>query len=80
MEWYAIVGGNIRRLRDARAWTIEELAHLASIDSSYLGKIELGKKNPTIKKLVAISTALDVDLGDFFQRTPADSYEHSNGA
>ncbi len=51
MEWHAIVGDNIRRLREARDWTIEELAHLASIDVSYLGKIELGKKNPTLKKL-----------------------------
>ena len=77
MEWHAIVGGNIRRLRDARAWTIEELAHLASIDSSYLGKIELGKKDSTIKKLVAISTALDVDLGDFLRRPPVDCHRHS---
>lgn len=67
MEWPVIVGDNIRRLRDARDWTIEELAHLAGIDVSYLGKIELGKKNPTLKKLAAVSRALEVDLGDFFR-------------
>src|SRR5689334_13887870 len=37
MEWYAIVGGNIRRHRGDRDWTIEELAYRAEMDEGYLG-------------------------------------------
>lgn len=69
MEWREIVGSNIRRLRDARAWSLEELAYRAAIDDGYLGKIERGQKNPTLKKLVAISTALEIEPALLFART-----------
>lgn len=68
MEWYAIVGANIRRLRDARSWTLEELADRSKIDVGYLGKIERGLKNPTLKKLIFVSQGLEVELSVFFQR------------
>lgn len=66
MEWYAIVGRNIRRHRSDRDWTIEELAYRAKMDEGYLGKVELGKRNPSLKKLINIAIALHVGLDELF--------------
>lgn len=73
MDWYAIVGRNVRRLRDAREWTQEELAHRSNIDVGYLGKIEGGKKNPSLKKLISLADGLEVDLSLFFDRHEVES-------
>lgn len=63
MDWRAIVGGNIRRLREARGLTQEALAADAEIDLTYLGGIERGRRNPSLMVLVRIAEAL--------QTTPA---------
>lgn len=69
MDWQAIVGGNIRRLRDAQKKSIEALAFDAKLDPGYLGNIERGKRNPSLKKLVGIADALDVDPKSLFNRS-----------
>lgn len=63
MDWRAIVGGNIRKLREARGLTQEKLAVDAEIDLTYLGGIERGLRNPSLMVLVRIAEAL--------QTTPA---------
>jgi transcriptional regulator with XRE-family HTH domain len=68
MDWARIVGANIRRLRKDRGATQEDLADDAGLDSGYLGKIERGLENPSLKKLVGIAAALDVNPGVFFSR------------
>ena len=68
MDWARIVGANIRRLRKDRGLTQEDLADEAGLDSGYLGKIERGLENPSLKKLVGIAAALDVYPGVFFSR------------
>jgi len=55
------VGATIRKLRKQRGWTQEELAHLAQVDTSYLGQIERMQRSPTIGILVKIADALGVD-------------------
>jgi transcriptional regulator with XRE-family HTH domain len=68
MDWARIVGANIRRLRKDRGATQEDLADDAGLDAGYLGKIERGLENPSLKKLVGIAAALDVNPGVFFSR------------
>ena len=48
------------KLRKERGLTQEQLAHKANIERSYMGAIERGEKNPTLKKLYSISNALKV--------------------
>ena len=62
MDWLRIVGANIRRLREERDLSQEELGFKAEMDFGYLGKIERGRRNPSLLKLVRIAEALDVDL------------------
>ena len=57
-DWRRIVGRNIRRLRQARGLTQEELAFEAEIDLTYLGGIERGRRNPSLLVMVRIASAL----------------------
>lgn len=56
------VGARVRQLRRARRLTLERLADLAELDATYLGQIERGRGNATIRVLGQIATALDVDV------------------
>ncbi|MBK6705433.1 MAG: helix-turn-helix transcriptional regulator [Caulobacteraceae bacterium] len=60
MDWKALVGANIRRLRVRRKLSQEQLAHDSEIDLTYLGGIERGKRNPSLLVLVRIADQLSV--------------------
>ena len=47
--------------------TQEGLALDIGMSASYLCQLEAGKRNPTVDKLVRISAALKVDVGEFFK-------------
>lgn len=55
-----MVGANVRRLRKERELTQEQLAMETGIDLTYLGGIERGRRNPSLKVLVSLATALGV--------------------
>lgn len=67
MDWKAIVGGNVRRLRIERGLTQEQLAFEAGIDLTYEGGIERGKRNPSLMVMVGIAEALGVSLCDLLR-------------
>jgi DNA-binding XRE family transcriptional regulator len=46
-DWKAIVAKNVRKLRQQRKLTQEQLAFQAEIDLNYLGGIERGRRNPS---------------------------------
>jgi transcriptional regulator with XRE-family HTH domain len=58
------LGSHIRRLRLARGWSQEELAHRAGIDRSYMSGIERGVRNATVLSLHRVARALGVELAD----------------
>lgn len=60
-DWRGIVGGNVRRLRQTAGLTQEQLAFEASIDLTYVGGIERGRRNPSLLVMVRIAEALKVD-------------------
>lgn len=60
MDWGRVVGANVRRLRKERELTQEQLAMETGIDLTYLGGIERGRRNPSLKVLVSLATALGV--------------------
>ena len=49
MEWNEIVAANVRRLRVGKQLTQEQLALDAQLDLTYIGGIERGRRNPTVK-------------------------------
>ena len=67
MDWRAVVGGNVRRLRLQRALTQEQLAFEAQIDLTYVGGIERGRRNPSVMVLARIAEALGVLPGELLK-------------
>ena len=42
----------------------EELAYKAGVHRTYLGSVERGERNPSLKNLAAIARALDIRLAE----------------
>lgn len=61
-NWPAIVGKNVRKLRQQKKMTQEELAFESGIDLTYVGGIERGKRNPSLTVMARIADALSVPL------------------
>lgn len=59
MEWRSVVGKNIRRVRLERGLTQEQLAFAASLDLTYIGGIERGRRNPSLLVITRIAAALN---------------------
>lgn len=63
-----MVGEKIKKLRETKDLSINELARIAEINPSYLSAIERGKKrNPSYKILKKIARALGVHVGALIQ-------------
>ena len=59
-------GRRIRRLRQQRGHSQEELAFRAGIHVTYLSGIERGVRNPSLKNIRAIANALEVPVTALF--------------
>jgi transcriptional regulator with XRE-family HTH domain len=57
-----LVGHNIRKFRKTKEWSIEALAEHADISPAYLGELERGRENVSIRTLSQIAKALRVKL------------------
>jgi len=60
------LGEKIKSLRSDLRLTQEDLADLVGVDRSYMGFIERGEKNPTLKNIEKIANALKVSLSELF--------------
>jgi transcriptional regulator with XRE-family HTH domain len=61
-DWRAVLGRNVRKIRQQRRMTQEKLAFEAEIDLTYVGGIERGKRNPSLLVMARIASALSVPL------------------
>jgi transcriptional regulator with XRE-family HTH domain len=62
MDIKEVIGNNIKLHRIAKNLSQEQLANDAEIDRTYLQSIEKGKRNVSIKVLIRLSLALNVQL------------------
>jgi transcriptional regulator with XRE-family HTH domain len=60
-------GSVLRRLRQERGFTIEEAATRADVTANYLGDVERGQRNPTMKVVARILAGLRVNWVEFAQ-------------
>ncbi len=58
------LGKRVRSYREARGYSLSDLARLSGISRSYLYQVESGESSPTEEKLQALADALEVSIGD----------------
>ncbi|WP_427789123.1 helix-turn-helix domain-containing protein [Brevundimonas diminuta] len=59
-------GRNVRRLREAKGLSQEQLAFEADMHRTYLSGIKRGVRNPTATVLQRLAVALGCVIGDLF--------------
>ena len=59
-------GERLRELRLARGLSQEKLAFKSGMHRTYLGSIERGERNPSLKNIASIAKALGVTLSQLF--------------
>ena len=66
-QYKNIVGENIRKIRQERHLTQEELALMSGLSQGYINQLENGKRKFTQKTLCSIAEALELPLSVFFK-------------
>lgn len=61
-KWYRHLGGRIASFRHQAGMTQEQLAEKADIAPSYLARIEVGARRPTLDVLGRLAAALEIQL------------------
>ncbi|MGJ8677760.1 MAG: helix-turn-helix domain-containing protein [Akkermansiaceae bacterium] len=61
------LGDNVRRLREIKEISQENLAFEAGLDRTYIGGVERGERNPTVLSSLKIAEALEVELSELLK-------------
>jgi transcriptional regulator with XRE-family HTH domain len=64
-----LIGNNIRIFRQKSGLSQEQLALQSGMNTSYIGQIERGEKNPTVRTLEKIATTLGITFIDLISST-----------
>lgn len=59
-------GMKVRQLREKRGWSQEELAGRAGLHWTYVGGIERGERNPSLKNILRLAKALGASPRELF--------------
>jgi transcriptional regulator with XRE-family HTH domain len=70
MDLREVFAANLRKLRNARGISQDELAYDAKISRSYLSQLEKGKFYASLKIIGKLARVLDVDAAEFLKPMP----------
>lgn len=68
----AQIGQLLKDLREDRGWSLRDLGMTVGMNKTYLGDIELGKRNPTVNSLEKIVAGYGLTLKEFFEKCRID--------
>jgi transcriptional regulator with XRE-family HTH domain len=60
MDMRRLVGANLKRIRQEKGITQEQLADVSGFSQQYISGLEQGRRNPTIVTLYELANALGV--------------------
>jgi len=60
MDMRKLVGRNVKRIRQERGLTQEQLAERSGFSQQYISGLEQGRRNPTIVSIYELAIALGV--------------------
>ena len=60
-----VVGKQIRLLRQSKGLSLEKCAESADMSITFLGEVERGRKEPSLRTLQRLSTAMELPLSAF---------------
>ena len=66
-------GQAVRRLREARGWSQERLAHRAELNRSYMGEVERAAVMPSLGTAAKLAGALEVPLSQLLRHCESDA-------
>lgn len=64
------IGQLLKDLRDERGWSLREFGLIVGMNKTYLGDIELGKRNPTMNSLEKIVAGYGLTVKEFSAKMP----------
>ncbi len=59
---YKLLGEQIRKQRKSKGYTLEQLAEMLDVSTTFIGQIERAKGIPSLETLVKIANALEVSV------------------
>jgi transcriptional regulator with XRE-family HTH domain len=69
-ELQRALGRNLRAYREARGLSQEAFADVLGVHRTYMGGIERGERNLTLKSLERIAERIDLDPRSLIENTP----------
>lgn len=67
-----VIAENLKRLREERKLSLDNVAKLSGVSKSMLGQIERGEVNPTVSTIWKISNGLKISFTQLMSRPEAD--------
>lgn len=65
-EYLIEFGKNLKKLRDRKGYSQEELANLSEVSLAQMTRIERGAINPTICTIKALAKGLGIEMSQMF--------------
>lgn len=62
-----IIGKTVKAIRIKQGLSQEDLAHECNVDRSYISMIEVGRNEPSVKKIFDLCKELKIQPSDFFK-------------
>jgi transcriptional regulator with XRE-family HTH domain len=65
-EYVIAFGQKVRSFRQQKGFSQETLAELSDLDRTYIGGIERGERNPSLKNILKLAYSLGIDPSQLF--------------
>ena len=62
-----VLGGRVREARTARNWTLRDLAERSGVSLRFLGQLEAGRANISVKRLAEIAEAFGITASELLR-------------